>query len=224
MDILQLKDNVIPRGLIPLEELFDQDDVAKKPSLVPTEKGVEDVNLGTADKPKFVKLSKALSPEVKEKYVNFLSEFSDVFAWDYSDLKVYDKNIIQHTIPIKPDQKPFRQKLRRINPKLLPSIEKEVNRLYKAGIIVPIRFFDWISNLVPVCKKTGEIRLCIDFQNLNKASLKDNYPLPKMDHILQRVVGATRMSLLDGYSGYNQILVHEKDQEKTSFTTPWGTF
>ena len=80
---------------------------------------------------------------------------------------------------------------------------------FKAGIIVPIRFSDWISNLVPVRKKTGEIRLCIDFQSLNKVSLKDNYPLPKMDQILQRVVGASRMSLLDGYSGYNQILVHE---------------
>jgi len=75
---------------------------------VPTEKGVEDVNIGTADQPKFVKLSKTLSPEAKEKYVKLLSEFSDVFAWDYSDLKVYDKNIIQHTIPIKPGQKPFR--------------------------------------------------------------------------------------------------------------------
>ena len=120
MDILQLKENVIPRGLIPLEEHFDQDDVAKKPSLVPTEKGVEDVNLGTANKPKFVKLSKALSPEVKEKYVKLLSKFCNVFAWDYSDLKVYDKNIIQHTIPIKLDQKPFRQKMRRINPKIVP--------------------------------------------------------------------------------------------------------
>ena len=151
---------------------------------MPTEKGVEDVNIGTTDQPKFFKLSKALSLEVKEKYVKFLSEFSDVFAWDYSDLKVYDKNIIQHTIPIKPDHKPFRHKLRRISPKLLPSIEKEVNRLYKAGIIVPIIFSDWISNLVPVNKNTGEIRLCIDFRNLNKASLKDNYSLPKMDHIL----------------------------------------
>ena len=72
MDILQLKDNVIPRGLIPLEEIFDQDDVARKPSLVPTDKGVEDVNLGTTDKPKLVKLSKALSPEVKEQYVKLL--------------------------------------------------------------------------------------------------------------------------------------------------------
>ena len=55
-------------------------------------------------------------------------------------------------------------------------------------------------------------------------ALKDNYPLPKMDHILQRVVGSKRISLLDGYSGYNQILVHPADQLKTAFTTPWGTF
>ena len=107
MEILQLKDNIIPKGLIPLEELFDQDDVARKPSLVPTDKGVEDVNLGTSDKPKFMKLLKTLSPEVKSKYIKLLSEFSDVFPWDYSDLKVYNKDIIQHTIPIKPNQKPF---------------------------------------------------------------------------------------------------------------------
>eukprot|EP00253_Pinus_taeda_P001921 PITA_01921 len=73
-------------------------------------------------------------------------------------------------------------------------------------------------------KKTAKIRLCIDFISLNKVSLKDNYPLPKMDHILQRVVGAYRMSLLDGYFDYNQILVHEDDMDKIAFATPWGTF
>jgi len=78
--------------------------------------------------------------------------------------------------------------------------------------------------LVPTRKKTSEIRLCVDLRNLNKVSLKDNYPLPKMDHILQRVVCSTRISLLDGFSSYNQILVHPDDQAKTAFTTPWGTF
>ena len=78
--------------------------------------------------------------------------------------------------------------------------------------------------MVPTRKKTGEIRLCFDLRNLNKISLKDNYPLLKMDHILQRVVGARRISLLDGFSGYNQILVHPDDQDKTAFTTPWGIF
>ena len=59
---------------------------------------------------------------------------------------------------------------------------------------------------------------------MNKVSLKDNYPVPKMDHILHKVIGSQRMSVLDGFSGYNHILVHQEDQEKTTFTTPWGTF
>jgi hypothetical protein len=73
-------------------------------------------------------------------------------------------------------------------------------------------------------KKIGEIRLCIDFWNLNKVSLKDNYPFHKMEHILQRVVGASRMLFIDGYSGYNHILMHPYDREKTTFMTPWGSF
>lgn len=115
------------------------------------------MNVGSAENPKMVKLSKEIPPQVKAKYISLLSSFTDVFAWDYSDLKAYDTSIIQHIIPIKPNQNPFLQKLRRINPKLLPSIQKEVNRLYKTGIIVPIKFSDWISILVPVRKKIGEI-------------------------------------------------------------------
>jgi hypothetical protein len=81
-----------------------------------------------------------------------------------------------------------------------------------------------VSNLVPIKKKNGEIRLCIDFRNLNRSSLKDNYLLPKMDHVLEKMVGANIMSMIDGFSGYNQIAVHKDDKEKTVFTTPWGTF
>ena len=83
--------------------------------------------------------------------------------------------------------------------------------MYEAQIIAPIRYSDWVSNLVPTRKKRGEIRLCVDFRNLNKVSLKDNYPLPKMDHILQRVVGSSNISLLDEFSGYNQTLVQKED-------------
>ncbi len=73
-------------------------------------------------------------------------------------------------------------------------------------------------------KKSGEIRLCVDFRNLNKCSKKDNYPLPNMEHLLQKVSEAKVMSFLDEFSGYNQVVVHPHDQEKTAFTTPWGTF
>lgn len=90
--------------------------------------------------------------------------------------------------------------------------------------MVPLRYLEWVSNLVLVRKKTEDISLCIEFSNLNKASLKDNYPFPKMDYIFQRVVASKRISLFDGFSGHNQVLVLLSDQNKTAFTLPWGTF
>ena len=138
-------------------------------------------------------------------------EFQDAFAWSYEYLKSYDTSIIQHKVPIKENQKPFKQKLRRINLVLMPLNEKEVKRMYEPQIIATIRYSNWVSNLVPTRKKTGEIRLCVDFQNLNKVSLKDNYPLTKMDHILQRLVGSSKISLIYGFSRYNQILVQPED-------------
>ena len=160
----------------------------------------------------------------KDESVNLMKEYVDVFAWSYDDLKEYDTSIIQHTFPIKPRKKPVRQKLSRINPMLFPIIEKEIKNLFYAKIFVTLRFSKWVANLVPVRKKNGEIRLCVDFRNLNKVSLKDNHPLPKMDHILQKVVGSEIISTMDGFLGYNQIKVLPEDQEKTSFTTPGGTF
>ena len=77
-----------------------------------------------------------------------------------------------------------------MNPKLLPLIEKEIKKLFEAKIIVALRFSCWVANLVPIRKKNGEIRICINFRNLNRFYLKDHYPLPKMDHILQRAVGS----------------------------------
>jgi hypothetical protein len=147
-----------------------------------------------------------------------------VFSWKYEDLRTYDTNIIEHKIPLKEETKPFRKKLRQINPMLLPIMEKEVKNILDAKIIIPLRYSEWVANLVPMRKKNGEIKLCVDFRNLNRSSKKDNYPLPKMEHILQRVTGSSRMSMIDGFSGYNQISVFPEDREKTTFTTPWGTF
>ena len=113
-----------------------------------------------------------------------------MFAWKYEYLKVYDTSDIQHTIHIKENEKPFRQKLRRINPLLLPLIEKEIKKIFDAKIIVALRHSKWIDNMVPVRKKNGDIIICIDFRNLNKVSLKDNYSVPKMDHIFHKVVGS----------------------------------
>jgi len=153
-----------------------------------------------------------------------MKQFADIFAWEYSDLKTYDTNIIQHKIPLDKNAIPFEKKLRPIIPLLLPLIEKEIKKFLNAKIIVPLRYSKWIANLVIVRKKNGEIRLCVDFRNFNKCSKKDNYPLPKMEHLMQKVSGARVMSFLDGFLAYNQIVVHLEDQEKITFTTPWGTF
>jgi hypothetical protein len=144
---------------------------------------------------KIIKLSKTLSTEVKKHYIKLMKDFLDVFSWSYDDLKVYDTKVIQHVIPLKEDQRPFKQNLRRINPLLLLIIEKEVKKLFEAKIIVSLRFSKWVANLVLVRKKSSEIRLCVYFQNLNKVSLKDHYPLPKMDYIFQKVVGSQKMSM-----------------------------
>jgi hypothetical protein len=152
VDVLHLKSNVLPRGLVPLEDLFDFNDVVKKPKIEASVQEVEDCNIGTEAKPNMVKLSKSLPPEQKLKYIEFFKEYSDVFAWGYEDLKSYNTSIIQHRIPIKEDQKPFRQKPRR-NPKLLPLIQNEIKKMYDAKIIVPLRFSKWVSNLVPTRKK-----------------------------------------------------------------------
>ena len=113
-----------------------------------------------------------------------MTEYSYVFSWSYSDLKDYDTSILQHTIPLKKDNLPFKQKLRRMHPKLLPLIENEIKKLFEAEIIMALRFSRWVENMVPVRNKNGEIRICIELKNLNKVSLKDHCPLPKMDHIL----------------------------------------
>lgn len=204
-DIIQFSTNSIPKGLVPLEELFDNNDVAKCPGVKPNNEEVHDVNIGTEQDPKVVKVTSKLPQEIKEKYIQLLQKNVDVFVWSYEDLKFYDTDVIKHTIPLKENENYFKKKLRRLNPLLYPMIEKDIKKLFEAKIIVSLRHSKRLENVIPMRKKNGEIRICIDFKNLNRVSHRDNYPLPKMDHILQRVLGSQRLSMLDGFSGYNQI-------------------
>ena len=79
-DIVQLKRKIIPKGMVPLEKLFDNNDVAKSPKITVNEGDVEDCNIGTQEDPKIINMSKTLSPEVKEKYIKLMKEFPDVFS------------------------------------------------------------------------------------------------------------------------------------------------
>jgi ribonuclease HI/transposase InsO family protein len=219
--------NFIPKSVVRLEKFYDFEDKFKKTVNCKTNSSslsYEKVNLGTNENPQCINLGLGCSKQEKTAFVRLFKEFKDVFAWTYDDLKTFDPNIIQHVIPMKPQTLPFQQKLRKMHPKLEPTVQKELNKLLSAKIIFPVRHTQWVSNLVPVRKKNGEIRLCVDFRNLNKASDKDNYPVPPMEQILQQVSGSERLSLLDGFSGYNQVLMSPPDQLKTTFRTPWGTY
>ena len=181
---IELKTNHIPKGLVPLERIFDNNDAFLKPGEKAEGNSTVDCNIGTKNYPKFVKISKSLIEETRNKYKNLLRQYLDVFAWSYNDLKTYSKDIMEHKIPLKSDAKPMIQKVRHINPILLPIIEKEIKKLWEERIIIMLRFSNWVSNIVHVCKNNGEIRICVDFRNLNRCSLNYNYPLPKMDYIL----------------------------------------
>jgi hypothetical protein len=224
LEIINLQNNTLPKGCVPLENLFDRHDVFKgKRTNKQAEEALE-FNIGTKMDPRTVKIGKGTTEKERKEILELIREFKDTFAWNYDELKAYRGDVIQHAIPLVEGAKPFRQNLRHINPKLAGQIQKELQKMVDAGIIAPIRYSSWMSNLVVVRKKNGDIRLCVDFRNLNQMSLKDNYPLPNMEHLLQRVTGAGMMSMLDGFLGYNQVLLKREDQLKTAFTTPWGTF
>ena len=135
-----------------------------------------------------------------------------------------DPKLVVHHLAVDPKIKPVRQKLRKMHPKVALLVKAELERMLAAKVIRPIDYSEWISNMVPVTKPSGDIRICTDFRDLNKACPKDDFPLPNIDMIVDLTAGYEILSLMDGFSGYNQIKIVEEDQHKTTFTTPWGTF
>jgi hypothetical protein len=150
-----------------------------------------------------------------------LREFVDCFAWNYSEMPGLSRDLVEHRLPIKSGFWPYKQPSRHFNYNLYDRIKEETDRLLKAGFIRPCRYAEWVSNIVPVQKKnTGKIRVCIDFRDLNKATPKDEYPMPIADMLINDVSGHKMICFLDGNAGYNQIFMAEEDMSKTAFRCP----
>nr|GEZ13600.1 hypothetical protein [Tanacetum cinerariifolium]GEZ13603.1 hypothetical protein [Tanacetum cinerariifolium] len=140
------------------------------------------------------------------------------------------------------DYKPAVQSQRRVNPKIHDVIKKEVIKLLDAGMIYPISDSPWVSPIHCVPKKGGMTvvanenieliptrlvtgwRVCIDYRKLNDATRKDHFSLPFMDQMLERLAGNELYCFLDGFLGYFQIPIDPQDQDKTTFTCPYGNF
>ena len=118
-----------------------------------------------------------------------------------------------------PSITPKRQPPRRPSKEHVEAVRKEVAKLKQAGAIKEVFYPQWSANTVVVKKKTGKWHVCVDFTNLNKAYLKDPFPMPQIDQLVDAMIGHPRMSFLNAFQGYHQIPLVLDDQEKTVFVT-----
>ena len=147
----------------------------------------------------------------------------DVFAWSaYEALRV-DPNFIYHHLNVNPSVTPKKQPPRRSSRDHSDVVKDEVTKFKQARAIKEVFYPEWLANTVVVKKKNRKWRVCVDFTDLNKACPKDPFPMPRIDQLVNASVGYHRMSILDFFQGYHQILLAPNDQEKTAFVTPLET-
>ena len=187
-------------------------------------------------------ISARLSDEEEQKLLQILKKHKESIAWSIEELKGISPSICMHKILLEETSRPTVEHQRRLNPVMKEVVKKEVLKLLNAGFIYAISDSPWVSPVHVVPKKGGftvirneknELiptrtvtgwRVCIDYRKLNTATRKDHFPLPFIDQMLDRLAGHPHFCFLDGYSGYNQIAIAPEDQEKTTFTCPYGTF
>ncbi|RVW61666.1 Transposon Ty3-G Gag-Pol polyprotein [Vitis vinifera] len=201
----------------PITQIFDIDDEIAQP-------GIETVDFGTEDQPRELKIGSPLSTDERDRLIHLLRSYLDVFAWSYEDMPGLDPSIVQHHLPTLPHARPVKQKLRRLHPRWSLQVKEEIQKQLSVGFISVVEYPEWLANVVPVPKKDGKVRVCVDFRDLNKASPKDDFPLPHIDLLVDGTAGHSMLSFMDGFSGYNQILMAPEDMEKTAFITEWGTY
>ncbi|KAI3755926.1 hypothetical protein L1987_55736 [Smallanthus sonchifolius] len=238
-----------PPWTLQVESLPDHIDSKLKPSLEEPPK-VELKELPKHLKYAFLgekqKLSVIIASNLKtnkeDDLLKVLKKHKAAIGWTIADLKGIIPSIVMHKIITDERVKPSRDAQRRLNPNMREVVKKEVLKWLDAGIVYPISDSMWVSPTQTVPKKAGiqvvhgdngeQIatwpvtgwRVCIDYRKLNSATFKDHFPLPFIDQIVEKLAGKKFYCFLDGYSGYNQIAIHPEDQQKTTFTCPYGTF
>ena len=165
-----------------------------------------------------------------------LREHKTTTGWTIANIKGINPSMCMHLILFEEGSKPTREGQRRLNSLMMEVVKKEILKLLDVGVIYPISDSKWVSPVQVVPKKSGIIvvkndenelvparvqtgwRVCIDYKKLNATTLKDHFPVPFIDQILERLIDHSHYCVLDGYSGYNQIVIAPEDQEKTTFT------
>ncbi|GAU34562.1 hypothetical protein TSUD_29080 [Trifolium subterraneum] len=158
---------------------------------------------------------------VKLKEIPVVSEFSDVFPEDISDLP--PEREVEFSIDLVPGTSPISMAPYRMSASELNELKKQLEELLEKKFIRP-SVSPWGAPVLLVKKKEGSMRLCIDYRQLNKATIKNKYPLPRIDDLMDQLVGACVYSKIDLRSGYHQIRVKMEDVPKTAFRTRYGHY
>ncbi|XP_012458310.2 uncharacterized protein LOC105779109 [Gossypium raimondii] len=169
----------------------------EKKQILPYEESVEVVIL---EEGRSVKIGAGITEETRQDLVELLQEFKDVFAWSYQDMPGLSTDIMVHRLPIKEECRPIQQKLRRMRPDVLLKIKEEVKKQFDTGFLQVVKYSEWVANIVHIPKKDGKVRMCVDYRDLNKASPKDNFPLPHIDTLVDNTAGYSLFSFMDGFS------------------------
>ncbi|XP_048604755.1 uncharacterized protein LOC125582220 [Brassica napus] len=214
---------------------------APKVELKPLPHGVRYAFLGPNETYPVIVSSELTESELSE-LLRTLKRFRKAIGYSLDDIKGISPSLCMHRIHLEDESMTSIEHQRRLNPNLKDVVKKEILKLLDAGVIYPISDSKWVSPVHVVPKKGGitvikndkdELiptrtitchRMCIDYRKLNSASRKDHFPLPFIDQMLERLANHPFYCFLDGYSGFFQIPIHPNDQEKTTFTCPYGTF
>jgi hypothetical protein len=182
---------------------------------------LEEIDIGDRITPRPTFVNKNMSLEHKYAIIKLLRNYINYFALNYHEMSDLSRELVEHRLSIKIGFRSYKQTSRRFNPIFHDRVKEEVERLLNTGFIQPYRYTEWVSNIVLVEKKsTGKIRVCIEFCNLNKATPKDEYPMPIADMLINNASRHQVISFLHGNAGYNQIFMVEEDMPKTDFRCP----
>lgn len=200
--------------------------------LDPTDRGpsggglepIDEIEQVEVEEGKFLNVGKAVQGKARDELITLLKESRSVFAWTAEDMPGIPRSVAEHRLPTKPGVKPVRQKQRAMGPERKAAVQKEVEKLLKAGFIRNVEYPEWMANPVLVKKSNGDWRMCIDYTDLNRACPMDPFPLPKIDQLVDSTSGHAFLSFMDAFSGYNQIRMNLADEEKTAFTTHVGLY
>jgi hypothetical protein len=173
---------------------------------------------------KAVCIGTEMSPQEQVEVLQFLDKNRDIFVWSTFDLVGVSREVIEHKLQVNPHAKPKKQKFHKMLEEKIEAVKAEVQRYLDARFIREVRYPQWLANNVMVHKKNRKWKMCINFTDLNKCCPKDDFPLTRIDKIVDSTVGCEIMALLDYFSGYHQIWLRREDEEKTNFITPFDTY